>query len=68
MLKITVEKALRKLCHDNMVSQHQKFNLWGLYPNTQSKATSQVFTLSHLCCLELMCIVPAQCCLYPHYP
>jgi hypothetical protein len=26
------------------VSQHRKFNLWALYPNTQSKATSQVFT------------------------
>jgi hypothetical protein len=50
------------------VSQHQKFNIWGLYPNTRSKATSQVFTLSHLCCLELMCIVPAQASLYPHYP
>jgi hypothetical protein len=25
------------------VSQHQKINLWALYPNTQSKATSQVF-------------------------
>ncbi len=42
------------------VSQNQKFNLWDLYPNTRSKATSQVFTLSHLCCLELMSIVPAQ--------
>jgi hypothetical protein len=31
------------------VSQHYKFNLWALYLNTQSKATSQVFTPSHLC-------------------
>jgi hypothetical protein len=42
------------------VSQHQKINLWALYLNTQSKAASQVFTPSHLCCLELMCTVPAQ--------
>ncbi len=50
------------------VSQNQKFNLWDLYPNTRSKATYQVFTPSHLYCLELMSIVPAQCGLYPHYP
>jgi hypothetical protein len=29
-----------------MASQHQKFNFWAFYPNTQSKATSQVFTPS----------------------
>jgi hypothetical protein len=42
------------------VSQNQNFNLWDLYPNTQSKATSQVFTPSRLCCLERMSIVPAE--------
>jgi hypothetical protein len=50
------------------VSQNQKFNLWDLYPNTRGKATSQVFTWSHLCCLELMSIVPAQSLSVPSLP
>jgi hypothetical protein len=49
------------------VSKNQRI-LWDLYPNTQSKATSQVFTPSHLCCLELMSIVPAQLSSVPSLP
>ncbi len=75
MLKIAVEKALRKSCHDSIVSTEffegitiSKNQFMGFISQQTKQATSQVFTPSHLCCLELMSIVPAPSLSVPSIP
>ncbi len=67
MLQIAVEKALRRSCHDNMGSTEffegittSTIQFMGFVSQHTKQGYPQVFTPSHLCCLELMCTVSAQ--------
>ncbi len=67
MLRIAVEKALRKSCHDNMVSTEffegittSKTQFMGFVSQHTKQGYLSSFPPSHLCCLELMCTVQAQ--------
>jgi hypothetical protein len=76
MLKIAAEKALRKSCHDNMVSTEffegitiSKIQFMGFVSqHTKEGYLSSLYPTPHLCCLELMCIVPAQLPSVPSLP